>query len=258
MVNSIQCWHSDSPLESKYLHAHVNGLNLFYDKGADSFYVVDSFINLDEKRAVWFDCVKWLAKKYGVDLSDVDDVNFYHQFVPIKNDFLRDFDGNIITDKWGEPLHCYRVILHDLKYNFRKAVVDIVKYVNHISKVGIVLTDAEKLRMKELLDGGEKGHKEKVWIGWLGDGVKNKYLHKLGVHVKTKKEIIEELKDEDDGYYCPICGEEMCLTSGDGGVWLKDLPDNAIILSEMNKKRSVRRVVRWVSGKAYHEQKTMG
>lgn len=213
---NIQTWHSDNPLDGKYLHAHCDSLNLFYDvdKG---FYSVNSYIDVDKNRGIWLQCVKELAKDCGYTMDDLKEVNLNHSYVPFDDD-----------------MEHRKEIRHNLNYDMRKSVGDIVKWIDEANRLNYGINEGYLKELYRLLSD-KNNKKEHVWIGWLADGVKNKYLAKLGLHVKTDSEVKMEQEELErvDRFIHPITGKEMVLV--EDRVHLDNVPDDYVILKTSDK-----------------------
>lgn len=212
IVCNTQTWHSKNPLSDEYLHIHADGISLFYsvDRG---FYSVDPFIDLKKSQNIWKQCILRLADKVSMDLPGIEKVNLHHQYTPFDDD----------------QDHIKR-IKHSLYYDMRKPVIDVVKYFINASENNISITENDLKNMYRLLSD-KHNKKEKVWIGWLGDSVKNKYLSMLGLHVKTDVEIKMEEKEieMEDKFIHPIT-KEIMVRVGEN-VHIDDIPRDAVILT---------------------------
>lgn len=243
MCINFQTWSTKSPLDKDFIHNHVFGLNLCYNKSR-GFYTVDYFVDLDLALSIWYGCVSRLAKKVNINLesSILDGAKslVWDHGNPLAFNPLA-----YTTDNNGNKKSNYHLIKHAINYDMRKPVSDIVKFFGS-SSYNNSLTLSQQARMDELLVPSDN-KKRCAWIGWLADGVKNKYLFLLGLYVKSKKELLLEMKacQEEDAYTCPICGEIMSLKDGRGDLYeIKSLHHSIILNDSMKLGRlQIKRVV---------------
>lgn len=244
-----QTWSTHHPLGDIHEHNHVFGLNLFYSTESldnphevSNFFTVNSFVDTDMALSVWYGCVKRLCSRLNIKMPlDIESgekkLVWNHNYIPFDR-FGYTMQSN------GKRKPNYALIKHAINYDMRKPVGDIVKWFDSDDYDGKLNKD-QFLRLAELTSN-QYNKKSHQWIGWLSDGRKNHYMAKLGLYVKTKKQVLEELKEVEklDVFICPIDGEDMILDNEGELSHIKDCP-NYIILNESMRKgrREIKRVV---------------
>lgn len=242
-----QSWGTGNPLKGSFNHFHCYGLNLCYERSRqgllskDRFYTVNPYVDTDLALSVWYGCVSRLADKLGVPLEDAiitgdKSLVWNHEYLEF-NPLAYQDAGN------GKKIPNYSLIKHAINYDMRKPVGDIIKFLGSDNYKPYSLTVSQKERLMGLIHP-DKNKKNHVWIGWIADGVKQKYLSLLNLYAKTQKELKAEMKavseEKLNSYICPICGDVMEQINNGIVQHIKTVQQDAIILNSSMRNQSIK------------------
>lgn len=245
LLFNFQTWHSSNPLTKPFIHFHVIGLNIFYPLESlkyfsrkDQYFTIPSWLDIDFMRSIWYGCLKRLYSEVGLrmpnDLVGVQGEPGTKEIV-WDHSYLK-FSPYEKTTTNGIARSNFRIIKHKLNYDRRKPVLDIVKFFERIDKGSTILLSSSQISRLKELTSPQRHTKFSYWVGWLADGVKNKYLKDFNLYVKTKLELKKELRDKVDIYICPICGSDMHYQEHSDLIYLGNALSNSIILTESMRK----------------------
>jgi hypothetical protein len=180
-VASTHHWHSSRPLRGWFPHVHLTVLGLAYEKDKDRFVPLDLYFKGER--------LKGLNKVWGTKFRETFDDTRTRKFVTHWH--------------YGEG---YATAEHRFRYQFRRPVAETFNAVANLRSPDSV--NLEWVKRMLVRPRNEKRHQ---WYGYLSDGIKSKYIQKLGVSVE-RKSVGDRARRK---VYCPDCGDELvCVGHG--------------------------------------------
>jgi hypothetical protein len=204
-VGSTHHWHSEAPLKGWFPHVDFTVLELAYEKDKDRFVRVDLY--LKGERLERFNKL-WRAR------------------------FMETF-GEVRTARFVNYWHYgrgYATAEHRFGYQFRRPVSETFQAVSKLRN----LNSVNMAWVKRMLIR-PKNEKRHQWYGYLSDGIKSKYLQKLGLSIERKS-----LRDRARrSAYCPDCGDELvCVGHGTPYEAVKDEAGSRILVFRRQRGRN--------------------
>lgn len=180
-VGSTHHWHSETPLKGWFPHAELTVLGLAYEKDKDRFVPIDLYLKgerLDRFNKLW------------------------------RTRFMETF-GEVRTPHFVTYWHYgsgYATAEHRFGYQFRRPVSETFQAVEKLRNLNSVNVDWVKRML--IRPRYEKRHQ---WFGYLSDGIRSKYLQKLGLSIERKSARDRAMRKA----YCPDCGDALvCVGLG--------------------------------------------
>lgn len=180
-VGSTHHWHSEAPLKGWFPHADFTVLGLAYEKDKDRFVPIDLYLKgerLDRFNRLW------------------------------RTKFMETF-GEVRTARFVTYWHYgsgYATAEHRFGYQFRRPTSEVFQAVSKLRNLNSL--NIEWVKRMLIRPKYEKRHQ---WYGYLSDGIKSKYLRKLGVSIE-RKSVRDRARRK---AYCPDCGDELlCVGHG--------------------------------------------
>lgn len=180
-VGSTHHWHSETPFKGWFPHVENTVLELAYEKDRDRFVPINLYLKgerLDRLNKLW------------------------------RTKFIETF-GEVRTTRFVTNWHHGAgdaTAEHRFSYQFRRPVSEAFQAVHKLRNLNSVNVDwAKRLLIRP------KNEKRHQWYGYLSDGIKSKYLQKLGVSInsKTARDRVRRKVP------CPDCGEDLvCVGHG--------------------------------------------
>jgi hypothetical protein len=180
-VGSTHHWHSSRPLKGWFPHADLTVLGLAYERDMDRFVPIDLYLKgerLEMLNQVW-------RSKFSETFGETKARKF------------------VVHWQYGDG---YATAEHRFRYQFRRPVEETFNAVTRLgSSVSVNLEWARRMLIRP------KNEKRHQWYGYLSDGIKSKYLQKLGVSIERKSARDRARRKA----YCPDCGDELvCVGHG--------------------------------------------
>lgn len=204
-IGSTHHWHSEAPLRGWFPHVDFTVLGLAYEKDKDRFARIDLY--LKDERLERFNRL-WRTKfteTYG-EVRTARFVNYWH---------------------YGRG---YATAEHRFGYQFRRPVSETFEAVNKLRNLNSV--NIEWVRRMLVRPKNEKRHQ---WYGYLSDGIKSKYLQKLGLSIERKSARDKVRRKA----YCPDCGDELvCVGHGTAYETLKEEAGSRVLVFRRQRSRT--------------------
>jgi len=195
-VGSTHHWHSKAPLKGWFPHVDFTVLGLAYEKDKDRFVPIDLYLKserLDQLNELW------------------------------RTEFMENF-GEVRTPRFVTKWHYgsgYATAEHRFGYQFRRPVSETFEAVSKAQRLNSM--EVDWVRRMLIRPRNEKRHQ---WYGYLSDGIKSKYLQKLGLSIE-RKSVRDRARRK---AYCPECGDELvCVGHGTPYEALKEEAGSRIL-----------------------------
>ncbi|HEV2120510.1 MAG TPA: hypothetical protein VGS11_10485 [Candidatus Bathyarchaeia archaeon] len=180
-VGSTHHWHSGDSLKGWFPHVELTVFELAYEKDKDRFVPIDLY--LKSERLDMFNRL-WRTK------------------------FMEAF-GEVKTPQFVTYWHYgsgYATAEHRFGYQFRRPVLEAFEAVLKTRNLTFARVDWVKRML--VRPRKEKRHQ---WYGYLSDGIKSRYLQKMGISI-DRKSVRDKARRR---ACCPACGDELvCVGHG--------------------------------------------
>jgi len=180
-VGSTHHWHSESPLKGWFPHVDFTVLGLAYEKDKERFVPIDLYLKgerLERFNRLW-------RSRFIAAFGQVRTVRF------------------VIYWHYGSG---YATAEHRFGYQFRRPVLETFQAIGKLGSLSRV--NIGWVRQMLIRPKNEKRHQ---WYGYLSDGIKSRYLQKLGLSIE-RKSVRDRVRRK---AYCPDCGDELvCVGHG--------------------------------------------
>lgn len=203
-VGSTHHWHSKQPLKGWFPHTDLTLLGLAYEKDRDRFVPLDLFLNkgrLERLTEAW-------RASFMENVGEVRTKRF--------------------VAHWGYGSG-FATAEHRYRYQFRRPLAETFDVI-----VGMGKVDSVNVEWAKRLLTRPKNEKRHQWYGYLSDGIKSRYLQKLGVSIDSKTARDRTRRKAP----CPDCGEELvCVGHGISYEELSKDPSSRV-LTFRNQRRA--------------------
>jgi hypothetical protein len=204
-VGSTHHWHSKAPLEGWFPHVDLTTLELAYEKDKDRFVPIDLYLKverLDRFNKLW-------RSKFIETFGEVRTARFVTYW------------------QYGSG---FATAEHRFGYQFRRPASETFQAVSKLGNLNSVNIDWVKRML--IRPKNEKRHQ---WYGYLSDGIRSKYLQKLGIRVE-RKSVRDRVRRR---AYCPDCGDELvCVGHGTPYEELRNEVGSKILAFRRQGRRS--------------------
>tara|TARA_Y100000296_G_scaffold84979_1_gene119743 strand:- start:35 stop:1111 length:1077 start_codon:yes stop_codon:yes gene_type:complete len=199
---AIQYRHSNDPLSSKYIHAHVLTLNI--KEHEDKLIQNDYYFDLEKMRDTWKSVINEFTH---LDLQESDPVNIHTEYASVRND--------------------KRKIAHLLAYVYRYPIQDLFNV--QVRKGTIDYLESEQFDHDYILMQIEEIKKDPKNLAWSGlmTSTKRGYLEKLLTNTINELVIIKPIpffikQIDERSKKCPDCNFNYSDIPIDKGKYLGD------------------------------------